>query len=139
MIFIKQIIYYDNKNIIHRRLKEARTERGISQSDLAAKMQLLNVNIDQQMISKIEKNQRQVTDYELTCICKCLNVSIDWMTQDFFNDWQPLFRFINIKEFFVYFPRRHPVAHSSPVGLIDLHQILILLYFSVIKRQKKNA
>ncbi len=86
MIFIKQIIYYDNKNIIHRRLKEARTERGISQSDLAAKMQLLNVNIDQQMISKIEKNQRQVTDYELTCICKCLNVSIDWMTQDFFND-----------------------------------------------------
>lgn len=86
MIFIKQIIYYDNKNIIHRRLKEARTERGISQSDLAAKMQLLNVNIDQQMISKIEKNQRLVTDYELTCICKCLNVSLDWITQDFFND-----------------------------------------------------
>lgn len=86
MILIKQIIYYDNKNIIHDRLRKARDERGISQTDLAAKMQLLNVNIDQQMISKIEKNQRQVTDYELTCICKCLNVSLDWMTQDFFND-----------------------------------------------------
>lgn len=86
MIHIKQIIYYDNKNIIHDRLRKARAERGISQTDLAAKMQLLNVNIDQQMISKIEKNQRQVTDYELTCICKCLNVPLDWMTQDFFND-----------------------------------------------------
>lgn len=86
MIHIKQIIYYDNKNIIHDRLRKARSERGISQTDLAAKMQLLNVNIDQQMISKIEKNQRQVTDYELTCICRCLNVSLDWMTQDFFND-----------------------------------------------------
>lgn len=86
MIHIKQIIYYDNKNIIHDRLRKAQAERGISQTDLAAKMQLLNVNIDQQMISKIEKNQRQVTDYELTCICKCLNVSLDWMTQDFFND-----------------------------------------------------
>lgn len=86
MILIKQIIYYDNKNIIHDRLRKARDERGISQTDLAAKMQLLNVNIDQQMISKIEKNQRQVTDYELTCICKCLHVSLDWMTQDFFND-----------------------------------------------------
>ena len=86
MIHIKQIIYYDNKNIIHDRLRKAQAERGISQTDLAAKMQLLNVNIDQQMISKIEKNQRQVTDYELTCICKCLNVSLDLMTQDFFND-----------------------------------------------------
>ena len=86
MVHIKQIIYYDNKNIIHDRLREARTERGISQTELAAKMQLLNVNIDQQMISKIEKNQRQVTDYELTCICKCLGVSLDWITQDFFNE-----------------------------------------------------
>ena len=42
-----------------------RTEKRISQTDLAARMQTLNVNIDQQMISKIEKNQRQVTDYEL--------------------------------------------------------------------------
>ena len=35
----------------------------------------MNVNIDQQMISKIEKNNRQVTDYELAFICKCLSVT----------------------------------------------------------------
>lgn len=83
---MKQIIYYDNKNIIHSRLKEARAKRGMSQSTLAAKMQLMNVNIDQQMISKIEKNQRQVTDYELACLCKCLDVSLEWITQDYFKD-----------------------------------------------------
>lgn len=83
---MKQIIYYNNKNIIHNRLKDARTKNGISQSELAAKLQLMNVNIDQQMISKIEKNQRQVTDYELVCICKCLGVSLEWMTGEYFND-----------------------------------------------------
>ncbi len=46
-------------------------------------MQTMNVNIDQQMISKIEKNQRQVTDYEFACLCICLKVSADEMLSDF--------------------------------------------------------
>ncbi len=72
---MKKICYYDNKNIISENLKELRRKRKLSQSDLAAKLQTMNVNIDQQMISKIEKNKRQVTDYELACICKCLSVT----------------------------------------------------------------
>lgn len=72
---MKQITFNGNKNIISKRLAELRKEKGMSQSDLAAKMQLMNVNIDQQMISKIEKNQRQVTDYEFACFCKCLEAS----------------------------------------------------------------
>ena len=72
---MKKICYYDNKNIISKKLKELRQKRKLSQSDLAAKLQTMNVNIDQQMISKIEKNKRQVTDYELVCICKCLMVT----------------------------------------------------------------
>lgn len=46
-------------------------------------MQTLNVNIDQQMISKIEKNQRQVTDYEQACFCKCLAVEPNEILKDF--------------------------------------------------------
>lgn len=61
---MKQITFGGNKNVIGKRLSVLRKEKGITQSDLAARMQTLNVNIDQQMISKIEKNQRQVTDYE---------------------------------------------------------------------------
>lgn len=80
---MKKIEFYNNKNIISSRLKQSRREKGLSQSELAAKLQLYNINIDQQMISKIEKNERQVTDYEFACFCKCLNVSSEWMLQDF--------------------------------------------------------
>ncbi|MBE6767000.1 MAG: helix-turn-helix transcriptional regulator [Ruminococcaceae bacterium] len=72
---MKKICFYDNKNIISTKLREIRRKRKLSQSDLAAKLQIMNVNIDQQMISKIENNGRQVTDYELACICKCLSVT----------------------------------------------------------------
>lgn len=72
---MKKICFYDNKNIISDRLKELRLSQNLSQTDLAAKLQTMNVNIDQQIISKIENNNRQVTDYELACICKCLKVT----------------------------------------------------------------
>lgn len=72
---MKKICFYNNKNIISDKLKELRRKRNLSQSDLAAKLQTMNINIDQQMISKIEMNKRQVTDYELACICKCLSVT----------------------------------------------------------------
>ncbi|MBE6689602.1 MAG: helix-turn-helix transcriptional regulator [Ruminococcaceae bacterium] len=80
---MKKIEFNNNKNIISARLKKARTEKRLSQSELAVKLQLHNINIDQQMISKIENNERQVTDYELACICKCLNVKAEWMLADF--------------------------------------------------------
>ena len=82
---MKKIEFYNNKNIISSRLKEARKERQISQSELAAKLQTCNINVDQQMISRIEKNERQVTDYEVACICKCLGISPEWLLKDFEN------------------------------------------------------
>ena len=42
----------------------------------------MNINIDQQMISKIERNNRIVTDYELVCLCRILNVNIDDMIKN---------------------------------------------------------
>lgn len=80
---MKQITFGGNKNVIGKRLSVLRKEKGITQSDLAARMQTLNVNIDQQMIRKIEKNQRQVTDYELACFCKCLAVEPNEILKDF--------------------------------------------------------
>ena len=80
---MKQITYQQNKNIIHDRVREARIRCGFSQEQLAAQMQIMNLNIDQQMVSRIEKNQRQVTDYEAACLCKCLSVSFEWLIQDY--------------------------------------------------------
>lgn len=80
---MKQIQYYGNKNIIYDRLKAKRIKLGLSQEQLAARMQTMNVNMDQQMISKIEKNNRQVTDFELACLCKCLETTPNEMLLDF--------------------------------------------------------
>ncbi len=79
---MKQIIFGEYKNIIGKNLIKIRKEKKVSQSELAARMQALNVNIDQQMISKIEKNLRQVTDYEFVCLCICLKVSYNEMLKD---------------------------------------------------------
>ncbi len=80
---MKQISFWGNKNVIGERLSKIRQQKHISQAALAAKLQLLNINIDQQMISKIEKNQRQVTDYEFAGFCVCLDVKFDELLGDF--------------------------------------------------------
>ena len=84
---MKKISYYGSKNVIHSRLRYYRDLRGLTQDDLAAKLQTLNVNMDQQALSKIEKNQRMVTDYELACICQVLKVSERDLLADFYENY----------------------------------------------------
>ena len=71
---MKRLEFRGNKNIINTQLRELRRQRGLTQSDLAAQMQVMGVTIDQQMISKIENNTRIVTDFELACLCGILGV-----------------------------------------------------------------
>ena len=62
--------YYNaESNLIAKRLRQLRKERGFSQEELAAQLQLLGVDINQPLISKIERNRRFVKDYELACLC----------------------------------------------------------------------
>ena len=79
---MKKIIFGENKNLIHKNLKVYRIKRGLTQNQLAAKLQTENINIDQQMISKIENNNRIVTDYELMTICRILHVSPEELVRD---------------------------------------------------------
>lgn len=74
---MKKIQFGDNKNIIWQNLKLCRVKNGLTQTELAARMQTMGVNLDQQMISKIENNTRIVTDYELVCLAAALKVGID--------------------------------------------------------------
>ncbi len=82
---MKQISFVGNKNVIGNQIARIRKSKNISQGELAARMQVLNMSIDQQMISKIEKNQRQVTDFEFIGFSICLNVSLDELMGDFKN------------------------------------------------------
>ncbi len=72
---MKKVLFCENKNIISENLKVYRTKNKMSQSTLAGKMQVIGINIDQQMISKIENNTRMVTDYELAGFCAVLGIS----------------------------------------------------------------
>ncbi len=82
---MKKIAYEENKNVIHARLRYYRKLRGLTQEQLVAKLQVLNVNMDQQMLSRIENNRRIVTDYELACLCKVLNVTERDLLADFYG------------------------------------------------------
>ena len=84
---MKKILFDNHKNVISQQLKLARVKAGLSQEQLAAKMQVLGVNIDQQMISKIEHNARFVTDYELACFCSILKVPTAEMLSDFYETY----------------------------------------------------
>lgn len=82
---MKKIEFDGNKNIIAKQLRLARVNAGLTQGELAAKMQVLSINIDQQMVSKIENNMRIVTDYELASFCKVLGVEEKELLKDYYD------------------------------------------------------
>lgn len=72
-----KIYNYDGKsNIVGRKIYELRKQQKMSQEELAAKMQLRNIEISQKVISRIEKQERFVTDYELLVFSEVLGVNI---------------------------------------------------------------
>lgn len=69
------------RNLVGPKVRQARktaTPR-ISQVDLAARLQVLGLRIDQSAISKIEKGQRPVLDLEVVALAKALKVSASWL------------------------------------------------------------
>lgn len=69
--------YNGKSNIVGKKIYELRKKQKLSQEDLAAKMQLNNIEITQKVISRIEKQERFVTDYELLVFSRVLGVNID--------------------------------------------------------------
>ena len=82
---MKKISFFDNKNMIHDRLRYYRKLRGLSQEQVVARLQTMNVNIDQQALSRIENDRRIVTDYELACLCRVLDVTERELLADFYE------------------------------------------------------
>ncbi len=86
---MKKIVFDGKKkNVISQALKLNRIKQGLDQTTLAARMQAKGVNIDQQMISRIEHNRRFVTDYELVCFCSALGISIEEILEDFYKEYK---------------------------------------------------
>lgn len=71
--------YEGKKNISGNRIREARQKRRMSQTDLAAKMQVEGIIIERDSISRIEIGTRFIPDYELPIFSKVLNVPVEWL------------------------------------------------------------
>ena len=71
------------RNIVGNRVCQARkaTRPPITQTDLAARLQLLGMVIEQSGLSKIESGQRPVSDVEVVALAKALRVSVEWLLE----------------------------------------------------------
>ena len=67
------------KNLIGERLKLLRERDKLSQRDLAHRFQLIGLDMDKNVITRIETNKRYVTDLELQAIAKIFHVSYDYL------------------------------------------------------------
>ena len=75
-----RLLLYDGKcNICGDRVRAARERLGISQEQLAAKIQLNGHSLTQKAISRIETGQRIVADYEISLLANALNVDPLWL------------------------------------------------------------
>ncbi|MBC8560249.1 helix-turn-helix domain-containing protein [Fumia xinanensis] len=69
----------EQKNLIGAQLKDLRAQNHISQRDLAHQLQLLGLNVDKNVITRIETNKRCVNDFEIQIIAKYFDVSYKYL------------------------------------------------------------
>lgn len=71
--------YNGKNNISGDRIREGRVVAKLSQSELAAKVQVEGVALERDSISRIENGSRFVADYELKIFAKVLGVNALWL------------------------------------------------------------
>lgn len=69
-------------NVSGNRIRRLREKADLSQEQLAAKVQLAGLNLNQKAISRIETGDRVVPDFELLYFSSVLNVSVLSLLED---------------------------------------------------------
>lgn len=67
-------------NISGDRIRQWRMDAGLTQDELAIRMQLNGLQMGQMAISRIETGKRLVADFELVIFSRVLGVSMEWLT-----------------------------------------------------------
>ena len=67
------------KNLISKNLIELRKANNLSQRELSYRLQLEGYDMDKNVITRIETNQRYVTDIELVALSKVFDVPFDYL------------------------------------------------------------
>ena len=68
--------FHGKKNISGEAIRQLRTRKHMSQSDLAARIQTEGVTMERDSISRIESGTRFVADYELMIFAKVLGAEV---------------------------------------------------------------
>lgn len=68
-----------DRNIVGARVTEARTNRGMKQVELLAKLQVQGIAISVPALSLLEGQKRPVSDKELNALADALGVSVNWL------------------------------------------------------------
>lgn len=80
---IMKIYDYNGKsNLAGDRIRQLRLAKRLTQSDLAAKLQVNGIEISREALSKIESGLRFITDYELKYFAEVLDTTMDWLTEE---------------------------------------------------------
>lgn len=78
---MKIYAYHGKKNVCGQRVRELREKMKITQTEFAARLQICDVWLDQKAISRIELEERIVTDYELWAMATVLQVDMKDLLQ----------------------------------------------------------
>lgn len=76
---MKLLLLDDRCNACGVRVREARERAGLSQEQLAARVQLHGHALTQKTISRIESGARVVPDFEISLLAAALDVSPLWL------------------------------------------------------------
>ena len=71
--------YMGKKNLCGNKVKQARAKLGITQAELAARLQVEGITIERDSVSRIEIGTRFVADFEIVALAKVLKVGVDWL------------------------------------------------------------
>lgn len=71
-----------DQNVIGDNVRKYRIERNMSQQDLSDRLEMYAIYVCRGSISRIERHERTVTDYELRAIAEVLKVSIEDLFED---------------------------------------------------------
>jgi len=74
--------FAEQKNIIGKKIVALRKRDGLSQRALAGKLQLVGMDMDKNVITRIETGKRFVTDFEIKAFAEVFEVSYGFLLDD---------------------------------------------------------
>ena len=74
----------EKKNVFGPAIREARTSANpvVTQDELSARLATKGLVLDRSAISRIERQERYLMDYELLAICEALRVSVSLLENE---------------------------------------------------------